>query len=554
MFGLVHCNASLLSRQVTDPKLFFVRSLVKNWLWPIITFFGVTGNILVIIVLTKRRMIMSSTNNYLVALALVDIAYLTLTLILNTLQHPCFYGTTISDVLSTICRPIADLSSNTSVWLTVTFTVERWVAITYPLKSRTWCTVTRARKIILSVLCAALICTLPSAFEMKLVRVTEIENSTDSSEKPIVKSRIRAKATALGSSLLYHQIYFNFVTFAIIWIPLLLLIIFNTILIIYVHRSKQEEHKNKEGIKLRRHNRGNQGEQRKTTIMLIGVVIVFTVCQIPQAISLTLQSFFPVVAQTSKVLIYNNFANCLVAINASMNFLLYCCFSSRFRSTCRSSFAIIYKHCANFIDPNWKLTKDNTKYSISFDNMSSTYSLHGQQLSAGLSNQSSDLNNRFAKYSAKSRTPMPNYSRSSWAILLSKLKSHQQNRNELSQMLSTQSTETFSNSSAFIHQSCISNHSLMNSPLLKQSPTDETIPLRSPSMNEEVENKQVTDNKSDQSNQASRLHPFYHSHRSLRENSKERVWIKRRLSSDAIQTIFNRQQSFLLKDIVDVTV
>jgi hypothetical protein len=173
---------------------------------------GVAGNILAIIVLTKRRMIMSSTNNYLVALAIVDIAYLVLTLILNTSQHPCFTGTTLSDILLIICRPIADFSSNTSVWITVTFTVERWVAITYPLKSRTWCTVYRARKIIISVICAALICTSPSAFEMKLVRVFETKNSTNSSENSFYKSRIRAKPTALGSSLLYHQIYFNFVT------------------------------------------------------------------------------------------------------------------------------------------------------------------------------------------------------------------------------------------------------------------------------------------------------------------------------------------------------
>jgi hypothetical protein len=64
------------------------------------------------------------------------------------------------------------------------------------------------------------------------------------------------------------KIIFLLYRFAIIWIPLLLLAIFNTILIIYVHRSKQNERKNSEGIQLRRHNRGNQGEQRKTTIML----------------------------------------------------------------------------------------------------------------------------------------------------------------------------------------------------------------------------------------------------------------------------------------------
>ena len=40
------------------------------------------------------------------------------------------------------------------------------------------------------------------------------------------------------------------------------------ILINYVHHSKKNEHRISEGMKLRRHNRGNQGEQRKTTIML----------------------------------------------------------------------------------------------------------------------------------------------------------------------------------------------------------------------------------------------------------------------------------------------
>jgi hypothetical protein len=171
---------------------------------------GVTGNILAIIVLTKRRMIMSSTNNYLVALALVDIAYLILTLIINTLQNPCFTNTSLSEIVLTICRPVADFSSNTSVWLTVTFTVERWVAITYPLQNRTWCTVSRARKIVLSVMCASLICTLPSAFEMKLVRMIERKNL---SNKIIYTSYIKAKPTALGNSVLYHRIYFNFVTY-----------------------------------------------------------------------------------------------------------------------------------------------------------------------------------------------------------------------------------------------------------------------------------------------------------------------------------------------------
>lgn len=118
--------------------------------------------------------------------------------------------------------------------------------------------------------------------------------------------------------------------------------------------------------------------------VLVAVVLVFFVCQIPQAISLTLISFFPVLARTPKVLIYNNFANVLVAINASINFLLYCCFSERFRLTFRSHFAFLSKYCAYYIQPEWKPTVSSNhhhhhhpqgRHSTSIDNVST----HSQQ-------------------------------------------------------------------------------------------------------------------------------------------------------------------------------
>ena len=115
---------------------------------------------------------------------------------------------------------------------------------------------------------------------------------------------------------------------------------------------------------------------------LVAVVIVFTVCQIPQAISLTVQSFFPTLSRTSKVLIYNNFANCLVAVNASINFLLYCCFSDRFRLTFSSSFSFISKYCVQYIGPSWKRNKGKNKASPSMDTMS--FSMSGRSSSVSV--------------------------------------------------------------------------------------------------------------------------------------------------------------------------
>ncbi|CAF3145012.1 unnamed protein product [Rotaria socialis] len=589
MFELVHCNASILARQTTDPNLFFVRTLVKNWLWPIITCFGVTGNILAIIVLTKRRMIMSSTNNYLASLALVDIAYLILTLILNTSQHPCFTSTSISAILLTIFRPIADFSSNTSVWLTVTFTVERWVAISYPLQSRTWCTVSRARRIIISVMCAALICTLPSAFEMKLVRIIEIKNSTEPNEKPLVISRIRAKPTTLGNSLLYHQIYFNFVTFAIIWIPLLLLVIFNTILIIYVHRSVQSEQKNKQGIQLRRHTQGNQGEQRKTTIMLIAVVIVFTVCQIPQAISLTVQSFFPVLSQTPKVLIYNNFANCLVALNASINFVLYCCFSERFRSTFSSNFAFLTKYCTPYMASHWKFKIDHSRHSTSTDNMSynylystSNYLLPGRNSNARLSNVSSDADRKYAYKSSTncSHQQFLSLKQKSWSSSLSKFNVDKKGNANLKKTLTKPSNEMYlslsptsvTRTSSFIRQSPRSiarDHpcryyieKIIPSRSSTSSFTNIKIPSKHYSLSMcslprpilmECSNEKANKRFSITSSGLTER-PTFDSHQSLDYHKTEDIWIKRHLSNSTLEKNVDQRNPLLWKEVLDVTV
>ena len=136
------------------------------------------------------------------------------------------------------------------------------------------------------------------------------------------------------------------------------------------------------------------------TFILVAVVIVFTVCQIPQAISLIVQSFFPSLSRTSKVLIYNNFANCFVALNASTNFLLYCCFSDRFRTTFRSSFAFQSKYCTHYFQSKGYVNNKRRRHphscyhgTLSLTD-SSSYFPHRNQLNTRISTSSTELDSR----------------------------------------------------------------------------------------------------------------------------------------------------------------
>ena len=171
-----------------------------------------------------------------------------------------------------------------------------------------------------------------------------------------------------------------------------------------------------------------------------------------------MQSFFHKLSRSPKVLIFNNFANCLVALNASINFLLYCCFSGRFRSTFKSSFAFLTKYCVHYIEPNWKLTTQATKHGASMDNVSfnvtynqSNYSLHGPALNTRISNMSTDASQKGLKQTISNVSQLqppiaakPPPQR--WSAILSKFSSHGRHvkgeRPDLKQTLVWQSTDT----------------------------------------------------------------------------------------------------------------
>lgn len=161
-------------QQQLDPIYARLRDDTRFWiqrvLVPSLAVVGSFGNIVTVIIMTRRRM-RSTTNMYLAALALVDMLYLMLTFLLGfshypNMDEPKYYAYWR---LKPFMMMLTDACSNTSVWLTVTFTIERYIAVRFPMKGKVWCTEERAKKLIMLVFAFGILFALPVPLEWKVI-------------------------------------------------------------------------------------------------------------------------------------------------------------------------------------------------------------------------------------------------------------------------------------------------------------------------------------------------------------------------------------------------
>lgn len=304
-----------------------MRFWVQKVLVPFIVTIGIVGNSVTIVVLTQRRM-RSSTNLYLTALATSDVLYLIFSFTLSLIHYPPineaysylqYYGYGLM---------MTDFVSNTSVWLTVSFTVERWIAVCHPIRGKMLCTESRAKFVIATVFVLAFMSTLPTPFEHDVVEWWDpVTNQT----------AYRMAYSDLGKDPVYTTSFYWFTTLLFTLIPLTLLAVFNSFLICAVHRSKQQRRKMTSVRGDRTESFSSQ--ETRITIMLIAVVVLFLLCQVPTSVIMLYEAnVTPTRNQSVLFQGLGNVCNFLMAINASCNFLLYSALSDRYRKTFLTTF------------------------------------------------------------------------------------------------------------------------------------------------------------------------------------------------------------------------
>ncbi|KAF8562340.1 hypothetical protein P879_05219 [Paragonimus westermani] len=272
--------------------------------------------------------------------------------------------------------------------------------ICHPFLAKRWCTINLARLIIIAVYIASLLYSIPRYFEYQEFEVylpsdihldenhqnqSTLNQSHVSNHSVHLQRIIWYDLSEFGSSKKFMHIYHLWSwNILVVALPFVMIVVMNSFLICEVRKSSSRNAKLHYHPTSRRHD---------TDVMLIGVIVVFLICQTPAAISHFSWGLIPL-DDTKKMPWYllNEIGNLLVVINSGINLVLYYLFSRRFR-----------RHFIQLFCP-YRLIHDNGYHCVYVprwivDNWDNEISDHaGSIFEAGLPPISHTLNARLAAY------------------------------------------------------------------------------------------------------------------------------------------------------------
>ncbi|XP_064634285.1 FMRFamide receptor-like isoform X2 [Lineus longissimus] len=316
---------------------------------------GIIGNAMSIAVLSKgcRE---SSLIVYLMGLAIADIMVL-VTTVISTVETlaPDVDGqlkihTTYTAYVLPYVMPLGLTFQIYSIYMTVAFTIDRYIYICHPFQSHKLCTVSRAWKMTLLIFILCAIYNIPRWFDY--CTILTFQPSTNMTIATLGKTPL--SSTQIFKKLVHDWLY---IPIALV-IPLVTITTLNSFLIRAVIQSSRQG--KVIGAK--------DSQEKSTTIMLIAVIFMFMLCQIPALISNLIYS------RTSEqqlkddlgFVYFNAICKFLIIVNCSANIFFYCYFGKKFR---RDLIKMLLLCCAKKLEERkaerrWMSGRKNTETSF----------------------------------------------------------------------------------------------------------------------------------------------------------------------------------------------
>ena len=284
---------------------------------PVIALLGLIGNALTMVVLWRKEM-KSNTILYMRGLAVSDTGILiTATFALtpfacaNYLQNNAlrYFNDNIYPIVYTPVNYVVMTMQACNVWITVSVSVERYVAICHPFNASRLCTSRKTLIVLCSITLMSVIYNLPRLLATNIQECAKVNETS-------VTDCYYLSDTMFGRTYLYKTVYHSVMyTMIIFVIPLVSLFILNVFLLQELMRMRNR----RVGTNIHSDN------EARHSLVLVLIVVVFILCQSPGLVS----QFD--IFQLSVFLKWISISNMLFVVNSAVNFLIYTAFGSKFR-------------------------------------------------------------------------------------------------------------------------------------------------------------------------------------------------------------------------------
>ncbi|XP_067939325.1 FMRFamide receptor-like [Watersipora subatra] len=199
-----------------------------------------------------------------------------------------------------------------SNWCIVAVMAFRFVAVYFPLRAKTWCSLNRAKNLLILIFIAAIFITIPDMFMIKLVTSDEsVFEFTD---------------TNLSNNDTFARIYFSLLEAFNSFLPFIICTLLSIMLIRTLKRANSKLVK-KKSIRCRQ---SEVNKQRKISIMLLCVTSWFIFCTCPSFVCRILT----LLRNTHDIGFYERFrgiADLILLLNHTANFVLYAITNEAYR-------------------------------------------------------------------------------------------------------------------------------------------------------------------------------------------------------------------------------
>ena len=310
-------NSSVFERSFSPSSYleFRIGSAVNLYSPPVITVIGTVGNALTIAILAKSKTKLTSPELYMLALAIAD----SLMIWIGLFQYWCLFNFAPFLITSPHCHAmffVVNFVNNYAVWIIVAMTIERFIAVYFPLKAPSWLTVSKTRRVLIA-----------------LILVSAVKNihyvwTAEFAYNP--KSGAAMCVFGLFTRTIWVQIYQWFDTCVASAIPFLVLIVMNCAIIVALRRQSQvqAEIADADSAALAK------SRERQITGMLLSVSFMFVILTSPLFIFRTYFTFVSRSSSPKMEAIYHmghHICHKLWYTNNAINFYLYCLTGAKFR-------------------------------------------------------------------------------------------------------------------------------------------------------------------------------------------------------------------------------